>query len=171
MLKFWIFDPDSNIVLEAVKVCIINSHFKQKDKCQKKKVKTNMNSLKNKQKKAPKAERKWEVPVYHGIHFRSIEGALWRLWTVNNSFIIPTQEKQPSRGKSWGAEKAINVLSGMIYLWRYQYGNAWKARSFFCNKSKVCSEVKLEFSKIKVAGRKNFHESRIVSLTSTNFQN
>ena len=61
--------------------------------------------------------------MYQGIEFRSVVGALWSLWTVNNNFIIPTQEIQFSWGNYWGAATAISVGSAMIYLWYYQHGN------------------------------------------------
>lgn len=77
----------------AVQFCIIYNHFKVRDKCQR--IGNNMNYLREKN----NWEIEREVSLYQGIEFRSIEGVSWRLWTVNNSFIIPTQEIWLSWGK------------------------------------------------------------------------
>lgn len=74
------------------------------------KTEPNMNSFRKKKKVTErergvgreterKKERIREVPMSQGIELISVDSALWRLQTINNSFIIPTQEIQFSWGK------------------------------------------------------------------------
>lgn len=90
-------------------------------------------------------ERRKEVSLQWEIEFRCIGGVSWRLWTVNNSFIIPIQEIR----LSWGKHKEPQNHECAIKHYLPSLWSGCCGRAFFGSLSKYLQMSKLKFSKIK----------------------